>query len=130
MPIAPGLGVNRRQHLLGPDPADVPQRVFQHTLLVGDLGAVIGMLHRAAATDPEMRALRRHALGSSMQHVINHGHGPAGLVAGQGAGNRFTGQAALDEDGLALMSRHALTIMVERFDLHLQTLEHAHAPAT
>jgi hypothetical protein len=61
--VAPRRAADRPQHALRPDLSDVPQAVFEDTLLDRNLGARLNVLHRTAATravmQPEVRAARR-----------------------------------------------------------------------
>ncbi len=82
---SPSSGRAGRQHGVGLDLADVPQVVFQHALLDGDLRAGFQMLHRAAAADAEIVAARFGALR-------------AGLEDGDGVGQFVLGVLAVDGD--------------------------------
>ena len=50
VPVVPLDPCDRAHDLLGLQTSQVPQRVFQHALLHGDLGPRVQMLHRTAAT--------------------------------------------------------------------------------
>jgi hypothetical protein len=65
--VAPGRALNRPQHVIGLDLANVPQVVLQHPLLDGHLRTDVQVLHLAAAArtlvQAKVRAIRAHALG-------------------------------------------------------------------
>ena len=60
--VTPGRPLNRPQQHFRLHLAQVPQRVFEGALFGGDLCADVEVLHLAAATGAEMRALRQHPL--------------------------------------------------------------------
>jgi predicted dienelactone hydrolase len=95
----------------------MPEVVFQHTLLDGDLGRHMQMLHLAATAgagvQPEIRAAGRHALRGFAVDFSQRGRFPVVLLAMGVGADDFTGQGAVDEDHLAIgLAGYALGIHV------------------
>ena len=101
-PIAPGWPFDRPENLFGPDLADMPKRVFQGSLLDGDLGGKVQMLHFAAAASAVVRALRLDALGTFAPPVGGGRLLPLVLLSNHVDRHFFCGQCAIDENHLAL----------------------------
>ncbi len=118
--VAPGRPLDRAQHGLGPHLAQVPQVVFQHTLLHSHLGRFVQVLHLAAATSAgvqaEMRATGTHALRRLVVHRRHHTGLPVVLLAVHVDADLLERQGAFDEDHLAIgPAGDALGIDVEGF---------------
>ena len=114
--VAPGRAVYGRQHLLRPDPPDVPQAVLQHPLLDRDLRARVEVLQAATSAKTEVAAARRHALGGRLDHLDQGGDFVCRLLAVRRAGDALARQRALDKNGLAVAARDAATFLVQRLD--------------
>jgi len=97
--------------LLGANAADVPQGILQHALLDRDLGARIEMLQAAAAAVAEVRAERRHPLGTRLEHLDERGDFVRGFLVVRRAGDCFTRQRAFDKNSLAIAARNAAEFM-------------------
>ena len=120
-PVAPGGTGNRRQHCFRTQPRQMPQRVFEHALLDCCLRAHFEMLHAAAATDAEMRTVRFDALTGGFENGLGRGLLERRLASIARINNQFTGQAALDENSLAIHMGDAAPFVIQRFD---QCLRH------
>ena len=118
--ITVGGAHNRREHCFGPYLADVPQGVFEHSLLDRDLGARLDMLHRTAATDAEVGAPWLHALCAGALDGFDLGHLIAGLATHDPGGDGFAGKGTPDENHLAVISRNPIRLEIERIDLEAQ----------
>ena len=119
--VAPRGALDGAQHQLGLDLAQVPQVVFQHALLDGDLRAGFKVLHLAAAAralvQPEMRAARLHAQTGFAVQRGQRGRFPLVLALGDLGADPFAGQRAVDEDHLAVRAAgDALGVQVDRVD--------------
>ena len=116
MAVSPGLTVDRRVELVGPDAADMPEIVLEQALFGGNLRIGIEVLHAATTTDAEMRAARRHPRRRRGQHPKRAGQLVAGLAAVASVLDAFPRQCALDENRLAIETGHAACLVVQRFD--------------
>ena len=114
--IAPGWTMDRRVDDLGFDFPDVPQSVFQDSLLGRRLCQRIEMLHGAPATDAKMRAVWCDALSARPEHPHHLRLGIARSLAQHSVFHLFTGQRALDENGFAVDMADAATFVIERFN--------------
>ncbi len=131
-PVRPGDGA---EHHIGTELGQVPQVVFQHALLDGDLRTRIQMLHRAAAAGAEEPALRRHARGRLAQNIDQGGLligrlGPMAAVS-----HPLTRQCAFHEHHFAGrtilvgQTAHAARFVIERHNLQRPRHGHLGFPA-
>jgi len=116
-PIAPRGAGNGREKLFGLEPADVPQRIFEHALLGGGLPGKIEVLHGTAAAGAEVRARRRHALAGRTQHAQGAGLLVVRLPAIAFVFDDFSRQRAFDENRLAVHVRDAASFVIQGFDI-------------
>jgi hypothetical protein len=116
-PIGRSRSGNRREHLFGLEPGDMPQGIFQHALLGGGLAGKVEMLHRASAAGAEMRTRRSHPLTRGAQHAYGMGLFVAPLAPIAGVLDNFAGQGSCDENRLAVDMGDAATFMVQGFDV-------------
>jgi hypothetical protein len=104
--VAPGGAFDGAQHVVGAHLADVPQVVFQHTLLYCHLGRRVQVLHLAATArtlvQAKVRAARAHAL---RRFLVNNGQ-RAFLKTGFAAVNlgtdHFKGQGTINKNDFAI----------------------------
>ena len=123
--IAPGRAFDGAQDVLGLDLAQMPQVIFQHTLLDGHLGTDVKVLHLAAATSALMQAkVRAAGFDALRRFTVDRGYRgflEAGFLAIDVGGNHLKRQRTFNEDHLAVrFVGYALRINVE--GLHLQQL--------
>ncbi|MNV31805.1 hypothetical protein D3C71_1231260 [compost metagenome] len=121
--ITPGRAFDGPQHGLGLDLAQVPEVVFEHALLDGNLGAHVQVLHLAATAGTGVQAkvlaagahtLRRFAVNRHQAGLL-----PVVLFAVGVGGDQLERQGTVDEDHLAVgLAGNALGIQVH--GLHLQ----------
>src|SRR5688572_12122943 len=114
--------MNRRQHELGNDFADMPEAVFQNALLGGHLRTWIQMLQAATPARPEKPAAWLSAERARLQDPAQSGQFERGLSAVRGELDDFPGQGAFDENRLAVAVRHAAAFLVEGFDYCLHVM--------
>ena len=94
----------------------MPQIVFEHALLGGDLRARVEMLLATAAAQAEIRAARRGAHGCRLYDLPDLRELVAGLFNKRRVGHQLAGQRALDEDYLAVGMRDAAAFLIKRFN--------------
>ena len=111
--ITPGWPLYNREHDFRPQLGDVPQVVFQHTLLDGSLCHGIKMLHAAAPANTEMRTARCDTQGAGPQDAGRCGFFKIGFAAKTQIFNLLTRQGRFDENGLAINMGHALPFMIQ-----------------
>ncbi len=116
VPVSPGKPVQRPQHRLGANAAQVPERVLEHALLGGYLRAFFDVLHRASAAGAEEDAAR----GNSRRAFALDPHDPRGfprgLFAVSGVLDELARNGIVDEHRLALDVGHAAALPVEGLD--------------
>ncbi|MNN23904.1 hypothetical protein D3C81_1373160 [compost metagenome] len=101
----------------------MPEIVFQHALLDGQLRASVQVLHRATAAHAEMLATRVHTHHRGLFHLHQMGLLVARLAAETAIADRLAWQRALDEDHFARrailidQAADAARLHVEAFDL-------------
>ena len=110
-PITPDRPGQRFQHLFGLNLADVGQAVQQPALLARQLCGRVEMLQGAAAADSEMGAAWLDPFRCRRQHLQRARLIVATAPRRVRAANFLSRQRALDEHGLALAPRHAVTLM-------------------
>ena len=118
--VAPGRAFDGALDVAGLDLADVPQVVFHHALLHGDLGRWMQVLHLAAAAglglQAKVRALGAHALRGFAVDVAERALFKRGLAAVDMGAHRLKGQSTVNENHLAIGPvGHALGFQVEGF---------------
>ena len=120
--VVPEGAVNRRQETFGLQFADVPERVFQHLLLKGDLRRRIKVLHGAAAAAPrpdaEVGAFGHHAQRRFLMDFRHAADFEFGLVAEAFVGNVFAGQGAFHENHLAVVVSHAAAFVIQALNVN------------
>ena len=119
--VIPGRPFKWSQQRIGAHLAQVPQVVFEHPLLDGNLGGRVQMLHLAAAASPrmqpEMRAAGFHALRRFATDGAQRALFPVVLAALGVVLHFFERQRAFDEYHHAVgLVRDALGLEVERLD--------------
>jgi len=124
--VAPCRPVDRRQERRGRDASDARERVLERALLGGDLQRRGGVLQRAAAAHPEVRAARRDAVGGGDVDAHGARQVPRRLAPERLDGDGLAGQRALDEHRLAFDAGDAAALVVERGDVDG---DHEHGPA-
>ncbi|MCY1534651.1 hypothetical protein D9M68_700310 [compost metagenome] len=99
--VVPGRAFERAQHVLGLDLAQVPEVVFQRTLLHCHLGGSVQVLHLAAAArarvQAEVRAAGAHALRGLAADLRDRALLPVVLAAVDVELHFLEGQCAFDE---------------------------------
>jgi hypothetical protein len=116
MPVAPGRPLRWRQYLLWPNPADVPQTIFQYALLGGHLRRRVHMLHGAATAHAEILAARCQAGAGWFKHAHQMRQLVTRFTPKAGVFNGFTRQGAVNENCFALQASNASRLMIQRFD--------------
>ena len=115
--IAPRRIGQRRKYTLRHHLADALEIFEQHALLRRDLRDRIEMLQRAAATDAEMRAARRDAVGRGAQHFLDCRLVVMPMLAGVAHAHALARERPGDEHGLAGDVGHAAAIVSEVGDI-------------
>ena len=105
--------MDRRQHLLRAQAADVPQAVLEHPLLGRNLGRRLEMLHRATAAHPEMLAARLDPGDRTGNHIDEVREFVTGLFPEAGVLYNFSRQSTVDEDRLAIQAGNASGFMIQ-----------------
>ena len=116
VPVAPLLAVDDGQQVPGLDLADPLQAVLEPALLGRHLGALVGVLRGAAATDAEVLARRLAPPGTGLEHADRLSLVERAAGAGGARLNGLACERALDEDDLALLPRDAAPFGVEGLD--------------
>ena len=114
--VAPGRSMQRRQDAGRTQLADVPEGVFERTLLDRHLRGRFEMLHGTAATDAEMRAARRDALRRRAHDLVDPRDFIGRLAAHGGRRDPLAGQGAFHEHDLAIAAGDTPGFQVQGFD--------------
>ena len=118
--VAPRRAMNGTQHGGGLAFAQVPEVVFQHALLDGDLRGRMQVLHFAAAASAGMQAevgaTRRHAQRRFLVHAGERGGLPIVFAAPFLNADPFARQCAINKHHFAIgVVGHALRFQIQRF---------------
>ena len=118
LPIRPVRPVYGWQQLSGSYAPDVPQTVFQDTLLDGNLRVRVEVLQAASSAYTEMRTRRFDSIRTC---GLNRSH-PRKIECALGAVDldcdALSDQSSFDEDRLAIDTRDTATFLVECSDKH------------
>ena len=94
----------------------MPQTVFQHPLLCGDLRSRVEVLHAAASADGVVGATRRNAQRRSLDYSTDMGDFVVRLFLMSDITDHFARQRALDKDHFAFEVGNAATFLVQRLN--------------
>ena len=128
--VTPGRTIDGPQHDLCLGLAQMPEIVFQHALLHGNLGRRLQMLHGAATARAEIVAAR---LDPQRGLTVQRGHlagFPLRFLAIGLETDPLAGQRTFDEDDLALRAilvfemTNAAPVHIERLDFNDDVLLH------
>src|SRR4051812_19842204 len=116
MAVSPCIAVYRRQNDIRLHLSDMPQTVFQHPLLRGDLRSRVEVLHAAASADAVVGTTRRNAQRRGLDYLTDMGNFVVRLFLMSDIADHFARQRALDKDYFAFQVRNAATFLVQRLN--------------
>ena len=116
MAVAPTGPVNRRQQLRRPDPADMPQVIFQDALLGRDLRRRIHVLQAASAADTEMRATWLYSAKTFVNKFADLSEGECRFAAIDRILDMLARQCAIDKQRFTFGMGDAAPLVIQCFN--------------